>query len=202
MSKMGYVVVRKPEFVGERFGDIPQKLSNTHQKQIRYCGVSRDPWWDLNGLFYDGKLSEGEKALRNKINDFKIPFFCAGLCEHLDDAREALLISDRERRANEIIFISDPQPEDEIKHLPFGLELLGFDYYIDGYGSVIRLGIFTKPEAFRESIEVLNPNGLFDGVNELNHYLELYVGKCKEENLEIIDVDKMRRPPFSVYRVD
>lgn len=201
MKNMGYIVVRKPEFVGEYFRDAPRDVRNSRQKQIRYRGVCRDPWWDMNGLFYDDKLCEDEKVLRKKIVGTKMSFFYAGICEDLECAQKALLISNRERDLNEIAFISNAQATGGVAALPFGAELLGLDYYIDGYGSVIRLGIFTKPEAFPESIEVVNPSGLFDTQEDLKNYLDLYTRRCRDENLEIIDPEKMSGSSFSVYRL-
>jgi hypothetical protein len=198
MTNMGYIVVRKPEFVGEYFDDAPRELKSARYEQIQYRGLCRDPWWDLNGLFYDGKLSEDEKALKRTISDARMSFFHAGICNDLDSAQKALLISNKDREKNEIIFIF---VGNNLENLPRGAELLGFDFYLDGWGSVVRLGIFTKPEAFRDTIEVINPNGLFDSEEDLRIYLDLYSTLCEDENLEIIEREKMSRPLFSVYRV-
>src|SRR5947207_15872964 len=97
MNIMGYVVVRKPGFVGERFGDAPCDVKNSHGRNIRYRGLSRDPWWDLSGLFYAGKLSEDDKVLWKKIDDRVLPFFHAGLCEDFAGAERALQLSNEER---------------------------------------------------------------------------------------------------------
>ena len=201
MRNMGYIVVRKPEFVGEHFGDVPRILGNTRQEQIRYSGICRDPWWDLNGLFYGNKLSRDEKALREKIIDTKTSFFYAGICEDLESARQALLLSNKERNVNEIVFVSINQAADAAAGLPFGTEFSGFDYYVDGYGSTIRLGIFTKPEAFLEVIGMLNSYGLFDSQVDLRNYLELYSERCEGENLEIINSEQMSGPSLLVYRL-
>jgi hypothetical protein len=142
----------------------------------------------------------GPHRMVTKIVDLKTSFFYAGICEDFESARQALLISNRERNVNEIIFVVIAPPADVTADRRFGAEFLGLDYYIDGYGSIIRLGIFTKPEVFPEAIEALNLRGLFDTQEDLKNYLRLYAERCRHHNLEIIDSEKMNRSPLSVCR--
>jgi hypothetical protein len=192
----GFIVVRRPEFVGEHFGDFPHVIANSRHREIRYHGVDRDAWWDLDGLYYDDKLSGDEKALREEIRKLWSKFFDHGLCENLACAQKALSISNRQRDANEIALISMTEP---VTLLPNAV-LLGLDYEVSGFPSPVRAGIFTKPKLFPEVIEAINPYGLFESLQDLESYLERYASICHDGNLEIYD-DDWPGSPVLVYRV-
>lgn len=201
MKSSGYVVVRKPQFVGERFRDTPRVVNNTQGQQIVYCGVCRDPWLDFLGLFYDGNISDADKAIWQGVTGNQQRFFSAGVSEDIAAVGRALALSNETHGGNEIIFISNGDVADGTDEFPAGSEFLGFDYYVDGYGSVIRLGIFTRPGLFSQSIERMNRNGLFSKREDLIDYAKLYSRCCREANLEIIDPNELGGSIISVYRI-
>jgi hypothetical protein len=198
MTSSGYVIVRKSSFLGERWGDRPTPVRNLRGEAIYYMGIDRDPWWDLDGLFYEKKLSRQENDLRTRIKSSRLPFFSAGVCGDMDCACQALSLSNQALEANEIIYIST--------NIARNLSLdnrnttyMGLDYYFDGYGSVLRLGLFCKPQLFLGAVDHLNDFGLFDSLEMLLDYVKTYTIICKRHGLEPIDLDTLAGCPFSVY---
>jgi len=198
MTSSGYLVVRKAGFVGERWGDRPAILTGVQNENIHYLGIDRDPWWDINGLLYGKKLSVSENDLTSRILAARIPFFCAGICNTYLCAQQALDISNRVNKLNEIIYITLNTKNDG-GFEPGKNVFMGLDYYVDGCGSVLRLGLFTKPQIFTEFVSNLNGFGLFNTSEKLLEYIRTYAALCEKEGLEPIDCDALPGGVFSVY---
>ncbi|KQX01090.1 hypothetical protein ASC94_00060 [Massilia sp. Root418] len=79
---------------------------------------------------------------------------------------------------------------------------LGYDIYVDGFGSLIRMGVFTISTVFEEFLLKLNSNGLFDNPDDLRAYSEAYIQRCENAGLEIIELRRVQDANiFRLYSV-
>ena len=200
MIVAGYIVVRKSEFVGEYFGDNPEVLKKGSDLTCSYAGIDRDCWWDFNSLFYDGRLSAGDIALNAAIESTMSSEFSAGICLDLSGAERVLYLSNKIADKNEIVYVEFFDDYSQIKTQSNSKNWLGFDAYAGGFGSMIRLGIFTKPAAFSEFVEQLTPFGLFSNMESLLGYTGHY--ECLPELAVLEPMDAgISRQICSVYSV-
>lgn len=196
--EFGYVVMRLPAFVGEWFGDKPHVLSGVQQSSVSYNGIDRDPWWDLGELYYSGSLDERQQRVFRQLRASKLRSFSPGICFDLEAAKEMLVLSNQTLVRNELILVATQNEKPQLAEKSI---VLGLDCYIDGCGSLLRLGIFRKPELFEDFIELLNSNGMFDGINNLSMYMDAYVQRCHEGDLEPVSTNSFEHGIFSASRV-
>lgn len=183
----GYVVVRLPAFVGEFAGDTVGTISGLQGEKISYSGLDRDPWWDFDDLFYSGSLAGKYQSVRQKIIGSKLRSFSPGVCDEIQVAKEVLELSNQALTRNELILITGLA---EISELPEQAEVLGFDCYVDGYGSLLRLGLFQRVDIFSDFLHCVNKNGMFDSPDQISAYVEAYLQRCAQGGLESIDLEQ------------
>jgi hypothetical protein len=200
IDSFGYVVVRSPGFVGELAGNAPDILLDLEGESIFYAGIDRDPWWDFDDLFYAGKLAEKYLIERRKIIESKLFSFSPGVCCDLETAKEILELSNQSLHRNDLIMITALSPSATAGKQPLGADMLGFDCYVDGYGSLLRLGLFQRIELFNDFLPYLNPHGMFSNVDELSKYLDAYFQRCHEGGLEPITFETSSINSYLVSR--
>ena len=147
-----------------------------------YRGMDRAPWACVDQLFYDGSLLP-ELAQARKQSFLSAPgSFSPGALSSLDAVKALLRVCGPDASRHEIIGIELMQSVES------GVErLMGLDCYVDGYGSPVKLGVFTSPESFPSSQGLLNRFGLFDTLGDLRAYLTEYSAVTDLANLEPLD---------------
>jgi hypothetical protein len=104
----------------------------------------------------------------------------------------------RSELKNEVISISDfvSPHHDDLVDVPIGrqgnnkdIEWIGYDYYAAGEWSLIKYGIFSKPEEFPIWVDKLNQHGLFDTDEYLNAYAAAYRMAAERSVVEPADGD-------------
>lgn len=182
-NSFGYVVVRLPEFVGEAFGDTLRPICGSRGETISYYGLDREPWRDFSDLFYAKQLTGKAEELWHRIKRSRLSDFSQEFCFEIQTAKEILEISNQISILNELIMITALS---DIS-LTTGLtNVLGFDCYVDGYGSLLRLGLFQRVDVFSDFLSCINTNGLFNTPDQLSKYIEAYLERCLESGLEPI----------------
>ncbi|WP_157201222.1 hypothetical protein [Massilia sp. Root418] len=192
----GYVALLLPQHVGRCNGDtlIPVTRDGTI---INYLGLDRDPWWSLDEAFYSGKLSNDLVSLRRTIQVSATPTYGPGVCVDISEARSLMFSALGSGAEDELVWI-DNAPSDE----PSMTAFLGYDIYVDGFGSLIRMGVFTISTVFEEFLLKLNSNGLFDNPDDLRAYSEAYIQRCENAGLEIIELRRVQDANiFRLYSV-
>ena len=152
-----------------------------------YRGIDRDPWRCVDDLYYDKKLSSNLVALVKHSHRNYIGNFSAGTVATVEEARQLLAACENKSKDYEIIgldCLSEDDGQRDISVMQYGF---GIDAYVDGYGSLIELGVFQKPDLFRIFHKSLNRYGLFENVDALNSYCNAYCDLAEDNGLEPID---------------
>ncbi|MCU7850129.1 MAG: hypothetical protein KZQ89_19495 [Candidatus Thiodiazotropha sp. (ex Lucinoma kastoroae)] len=193
-----YLVVRRPEFNYDELGrgaylPYPPNIDGLH-----YGGIDRMGWFDLDEDYYNGSLPNEFIELR-KMALTPSKTIGVDVSANMYDAVKLLAYSNTSNDRNELIALFSYSDQESAFEAEFDGELTGCDLYCNGYGSLIREGIFTKPEVFKESNCILNKFGLLDFDNELiNNYIKEFERLAIKENLEIM-LGPIRF--FLIYRV-
>ncbi|MFJ2990367.1 hypothetical protein ACIPF8_21080 [Collimonas sp. NPDC087041] len=194
----GYLVVRLPAFVSEFAGDTLHTISDSQGRDISYFGLDRNPWRDFDDLFYSEQLAEKYKSIRQKIIGSKLNSFSPGVCYEIQEAKEILELSNKALIRNELIMIT---AESDISKSGEQDNVLGFDCYVDGYGSLLRLGLFQRGDIFNDFLPYLNTNGMFNSSEQISKYVEAYLQRYAEGGLEPIDAAQSDIDMYLVSRV-
>lgn len=184
----GYVVVASAERVGQVHGDRPLPL-RAGERVLVYRGLDREPWQGVDDARLDDELTRVRQSFA-----FGSAAFSPGLCPGRAQALHLLQAARELAPSAELLWIGDAPGE------PAGaLTSLGYDCYVDGFGSLLRVGIYTRPELFADAIGCLNAHGLFAGIAALDDYVSDYLARCVDENLE--EIEPRRMSPACVVHV-
>jgi hypothetical protein len=180
-----YVVVLFPQYVGKTHGDV-LKVIDHKDGRITYHGIDRDPWSNLDDMFRRKELNNNLIILRKEIRGESFDPFSAGICLTLSDAKLVKSAGEGRQSKDEIVKIQRVVEVTEVD-----AQFWGYDCYIDGYGSLLRLGMFNAPENFSDYIEKINIHGLFYELADLRTYAQAYCTRCIEANLEPIELKQI-----------
>ncbi len=157
--------------------------------ELYYGGVDRMPWFELDEGFFSktlpAQLTQFRKEIRTSnpdSSDFKLLFDLSKVVsifeysnQH-DDINEIIVLQSDALRKTKGVFDCDSE-----------IKWLGIDVYCQGYGSLIREGIFKKPGVFSSFRNMINEFGLFHLDNDnIGNYIQHYFKSSKEHNLEEI----------------
>jgi hypothetical protein len=155
-----------------------------------YSGIDRMPWSCIDDMKYSGKLPDSLICLRNESLCNFVGNLSFGTLNSIDDVTRLARACGSEN--GRYLAVVELQP---IGRLPgvcnddcVASQFAGFDGFVDGYGSIIRLGVVEKPECFRPVLDTINANGLFTSVDAASRYLDHYTRVMESENLEIIQL--------------
>ena len=157
-----------------------------------YRGIDRDPWGCVDDLLFAGKLAASLVEIRQKSRDDAIGNFSPGsLDDHALSMR--LLAACESGHSCELVTITMAP----MQSVGGGTAGVGWDCYVDGYGSLLALGIHQNPGHFAPFHSRLNPYGLFDTSAELAAYVSFYRTTASQANIEQLD----QRMPIVIYDV-
>lgn len=180
-----YIVVLDPACLGSLHGDTSKVIVRAN-KSVFYRGIDRDPWWNLDELFYAGLLDAELTALRQAIESSGLEGFSPGVCDSLDVALRLQALSATRPLKDEIIRIASA-----LDAVDEAADFFGYDCYMDGFGSPLRLGIFSATTAFSDYEDQLNECGLFPSLDVLHDYVEAYCKRCEQANVEVIEARRI-----------
>ena len=185
----GFIILRKPDrnFDKKGRGGFLSHAPKIHK--VYYGGVDRMPWFELDEGFFFKKLPDQLTQLRREIrtsnpdnSDFKLLFDLSKVVSVLnysnqhDDINEIIVLQSDVLRKTKGSFYCDAE-----------IKWLGTDIYCHGYGSLLREGIFTKPNAFIDFSNMINKFGLLNMDNEnIDSYIQHYLKCSTKHNLEEI----------------
>ncbi len=171
----GYIIVRKSQYE-EAFpgGPALEPFNGVH-----YNGVDRSIWADIEAFFMkeqtpqDMRLSKNYQAIKGSGYDasfFKIE-------KSINTVRALAQINAEIYQTNEILAVSS-RYLNQIKHEKKAegpITWLGYDIILLGGWSLVRHGIFeNRLDSLIEKSSSLNPFGLFDNTDFLDHFLSEY----------------------------
>jgi len=122
----------------------------------------------------------------------------------LEKAKKLLEYSNKKQRINELIAVYSEKIGllYDIDFFRADTAWLGVDIYCHGYGSLIREGIFTKPDLFANYSGKLNAYGLFNSDSvSINQYIDLYIESSAEDDIEPIDGAEEYLDKIAISRV-
>lgn len=175
----GYVVAAAPRRVGRVWGDTLRDL-RTDRGLVEYRGADREPWLDVDDLADanpNQPLLQTHCATRRREHAFS-----AGVCTDTAMADWLLGVVLPGVPDAELIWI-----DNEGATPPQDLAFLGYDCFVDGYGSLLWLGMFTRPEVFADAAGMVNVYGLCTTREALAAYARLYHERYEEAVLEIVE---------------
>lgn len=179
----GFLVVRLPPLY-----EIAPAVLLPAVNEVFYAGVDRGSWDDVFDETYIAKKAPPRiAAMAEKIQSDCIDRSGIRLTDDFDVARELLIYSNRNGRANEMIAIrSGPLNEQKGSfNTEVTIDWLGLDVFLDGHFSMLAYGLFAEPVYFREWATRINANGLFDRSEDAADYEQAYkdaeaVGRVEE----------------------
>ena len=64
---------------------------------------------------------------------------------------------------------------------------LGYDFYVDGFGPLIRLACSSNRRFFEASLGNVSQHGLFPGMKNIVEYVSSYLENCEMVGLEFVE---------------
>lgn len=165
-----------------------KSLNDGNDCPFTYKGIDRAPWIQINDALRTKNASNEMKQIKKRSFVNYLGNFSPGTLKSYDDAVNLLKACDKEQIGCEIIAIDFLGNHlSALKNFYLKENFLGIDCYADSFGSLLVLGIFEKPEAFKEFKFALNKNGLFSSIEEIRIYINQYAAATNSANLEPID---------------
>ena len=186
----GFMVVRKPQMNYDKVGRGAFLPYPPQIEGLYYGGVDRMPWFEIDEDYFSGVLPEHFIQFRKDLQKKNKDRHDLELTPDASRAVSVLGYSNKNAELNEVIALWSDELE-RTKGCFFcehEIEWIGIDIYCQGYGSLIREGIFRKLEVFSLFVSYLNAHGLFQIANEMIcDYIEFFIRVCKENRLEEIE---------------
>jgi hypothetical protein len=195
----GFTILRQPKFNFDKEGrgtflPCAPKINDTY-----YSGIDRMQWFEIDEAYYNNRLPEELVKLRKEIKLNKQDDVDFKLIGDISKAQILLGFANKFEPLNEIVAVASQKQVNKKKFDDCDISILGIDIYCHGYGSLIREGLFCKPDFFHAFHRELNANGLFEWNSELiDEYIRTYTQCSDRANIEPIQnamkyIDKMRR---------
>ena len=200
----GFMVVRKPEANFDELGRGAYPRKAPRLSNIYYGGIDRMPWFDVEEDYYSSRLPEPVTILLNDLRRHDCDFSGIRVCDSLDNATSLLSYSNRGVVQNEMISLRSPLLGKLKGVQPLRLdecEFLGFDLLLPGHGSLIRDGIFDRPDQFEEFVGLVNHAGLFSSLEAVRKYVRVYKVVASAGLVEELPSDEVVFEPIEVWRV-
>lgn len=162
----------------------------------RYRGVDCNPWQCVDDLYYANKLSPLLKEIRRSTFKNCVGNFSPGASSTITEIENLYSVCEETSQCEILEIVS----LGEIKTIEYSKNIStaeGFDCYVDGFGSLLALGIHENPLLFDEFAPRLNSRGIFNVLDDLREYVTRYVLRADESDLEPIDATA----PIYVYTV-
>ena len=191
MNKIcGFMVVRKPKMNFDKEGRGAFLSHAPNIDGLYYGGVDRMPWFEIDEDYFSGILPKQLIELRKELRKTNQDTSDLKLLFDLSLVNSVIEYSNKKIEINEIIVLRSSGLERTKGSFICDneIEWHGIDIHCQGYGSLLREGIFSKPEVFSTFINAINEHGLFNEDSKLiNYYIEHYINISKAHNLEKID---------------
>jgi hypothetical protein len=194
----GYLVVRMPSYNSDlkMRGVFRQELSQING--VRYSGLDRMPWFDIDEDFYQNALPKNIKVLREHLKVANADLTGINTAADYATALDLLDYSNRNCIRNEIIAVRSTVLN-EVKgthavETNISIEWLGIDVVNIGFWSLLSEGVFVAPDSFSTTCRMLNRNGLLHNALGLPSVVESYSIAAARGEVEQL--------PAPVYKID
>ena len=160
-------------------------------------------WEDADVKHYAGSLPKEMESIYQELERTIGEQQGLRTLKYRDKAEKILRHINNTDEKNEMIFIESESSNVEINeksHMKT-LAFLGMDIYENGFGSMIREGIFKDADIFSKFINSLNANGLFSDLETVERYKSFYESESKIDKLESFPGYISQKNFFRVYRV-
>ncbi|MEB2346704.1 MAG: hypothetical protein OZ948_18430 [Deltaproteobacteria bacterium] len=172
----GFLVVRVAplNFDAEGRGAFPAQPPRVGD--VFYAGVDRMAWFDLDEEIISGAAPPSLATVRERVRRACHDLTGLELTRNLGDAIEIAAFCNATTPRCEIIGLWSPRLA-EIKSFSMTTSAtpLGYDPVSLGHGSLLREGLFARPELFGEFVEQLNADGLFPEMERAMVYVRRYI---------------------------
>ena len=183
---LGFLVLRKPE---QNFDELGRGAFSPHVPRIDsiyYGGVDRMEWFDIDEDFFNKSLPKKITEIRENVQKYNGLGSDIRVCTSIEETKMLLDYSNKSENRNEMVAIFYKNVD---RNMQFVVEInasyMGCDLYCEGYGSMIKEGIFSEPDSFETFIPQLNKNGLFESRGDLiERYIDEYHSVSQRKNIE------------------
>lgn len=171
---------------------------------IYYGGVDRMPWFDIDELYYEGKLPNHlERRWEQLRGKFSSNFTGLILVRSLKDIR--LLYQELNPNLitkNEIIALYSSKLKEIIGtyQTTLNLQWLGVDPKCLGEWSLLSEGLFLFPNKFPFLVDYINESGLFNDEGICQRYVELYLKLAARNEVEEIGLEPYGIDYIKIWR--
>ena len=169
----GFLVIRLPEKLVDPYHVSVMDLKNS--RRIRYRGIDRIMWDFLENRDRHILPVSVQTARLHVVRSNNL--FGIDVCDDLDAANELLAFANSNQLDYELVAIRSRAFESMngfVTLFSQNIHWIGFDCISLGWWSLLREGIFLRPDAFPEWIEFLGPEGLFAHSNTIESYAKAY----------------------------
>jgi len=179
----GYVVVHRLDRAAT--GKVAAKLRIGEKT---YRGLDRLPWEDLERRYFDRRLPASLQPIYDMLKATNRDLSGIEILKSYSDAQEVLRFAGT---TSEIIAIWSRELE-ELKGAEAAnvdARFLGLDCLAIGEWSVLRDGVYAKPDQFAASVARLNEHGLLSSDHDCETAFRTYVALSREAIVEPLAAD-------------
>jgi hypothetical protein len=194
---VGYMVVRLPEWNYDVSGRGVYRRTPPQLDGLRYEGIDRMSWFDIDEDYYIGALPKNLFDVREQIKNENRDLTGMLLTQQFEVAKRLLDYSNRTELRNEIIAVRShklAQIKGEVVIPEEKLRWIGYDIVDLGHWSLIAEGIFVAPDSFPSWRGLLNGHGLMADCSLVSELIDSYTGAAEN--------DKVEQLAPSVYGID
>ncbi len=144
---------------------------------VFYGGVFRGPWHDVDYYYYRRELPGPLMDMAERMENDNRAYLGLEVCRDLHAALAMLSFTRSLGVESDLIAVRSPQLLQTKGRVAIGdglVEWGGVDIITPGYGSLLKEGLFAKPELFRGWESALRPTGLLGESVSVDAYVEAY----------------------------
>jgi hypothetical protein len=153
------------------------------EKLLKYRGIDRMPWEEVDSAFYSKSLPKGDGEIWANMQKERRGLYGGIVCRTKKEAEALLSFSNRNQHANELcVYYSDKLSAIrgciEIEET---IEWLGYDVFSIDNWSLIANGVLCSSEFLRQWKSDLNENFLLDSADNVSKLIKDYKEFAKND---------------------
>jgi hypothetical protein len=181
---LGYLILRLPQYNDTLRAMLKRRFSeDVLEKLLKYRGIDRMPWEEVDSAFYAKSLPKGDGEIWANMQKERKGQFGGFVCRTRKEAETLLAFSNSKQHINELcVFYSEKiaaiRGSIEIEE---NIEWLGYDVFSIDNWSLIASGVLCSPEFLRQWESDLNENLLLNSADNVSNLINDYKKFAKSD---------------------